>query len=69
MDSRVANPKGMFGGGLYFAEHSSKSNQYIECSTCKRGKIDTNKYCLCTKPSEKDYAILLCRVVLGNVRK
>lgn len=28
---------GMFGAGIYFAENSSKSNQYIPCPSC--GKV------------------------------
>ena len=28
MDTKHCNLEGMFGSGLYFAEHSSKSNQY-----------------------------------------
>eukprot|EP01124_Arcella_intermedia_P034112 TRINITY_DN8397_c0_g1_i1.p1 TRINITY_DN8397_c0_g1~~TRINITY_DN8397_c0_g1_i1.p1 ORF type:complete len:654 (+),score=69.30 TRINITY_DN8397_c0_g1_i1:131-2092(+) len=38
------NPyKGMFGPGMYFAENSSKSNQYVDCPICHKGSIDSSK--------------------------
>ena len=39
LDPRVSSVMGMFGGGCYFAEDSSKSNQYIPCPTCGKGAI------------------------------
>lgn len=51
-DNRVASLVGMFGGGSYFAENSSKSNQYIPGP--EQG---------CDNP----YQMLLCRVLLGDI--
>ncbi|KAF7401149.1 poly ADP-ribose polymerase tankyrase [Vespula maculifrons] len=61
-DERHAYIGGMFGAGIYFAEHSSKSNQYV--------------YGICGGtgcPSHKDRScyichrhLLLCRVTLGK---
>lgn len=61
-DERHAYIGGMFGAGIYFAEHSSKSNQYvygigggIGCS------LHNDKSCyLCPRQ------LLLCRVALGK---
>ena len=33
-DPRYCSLEGMFGAGLYFAEHSSKSNQYVHSGNC-----------------------------------
>lgn len=51
-DERFGQPDGMFGAGIYFAEHSSKSNQYtygfntgcplhndVNCAHCERKMI------------------------------
>ncbi|XP_040563425.1 poly [ADP-ribose] polymerase tankyrase-2 [Lepeophtheirus salmonis] len=61
-DERHAYIGGMFGAGIYFAEHSSKSNQYIF-------GIGGGTGC----PSHKDRScyvcqrqLLLCRVALGK---
>ncbi|KAK7571104.1 hypothetical protein V9T40_014708 [Parthenolecanium corni] len=61
-DERYAYIGGMFGAGIYFAEHSSKSNQYVY-------GIGGGTGC----PAHKDrscYAchrhLLLCRVTLGK---
>lgn len=61
-DERHAYIGGMFGAGIYFAEHSSKSNQYvygilggIGCPTHK----DKSCY-ICPRQ------LLLCRVALGR---
>ncbi|XP_035701715.1 poly [ADP-ribose] polymerase tankyrase isoform X2 [Folsomia candida] len=61
-DERHAYIGGMFGAGIYFAEHSSKSNQYVH-------GIGGGTGC----PAHKDRScytchrqLLLCRVVLGK---
>uniref|UniRef100_A0A6M2E1R5 Poly [ADP-ribose] polymerase n=1 Tax=Xenopsylla cheopis TaxID=163159 RepID=A0A6M2E1R5_XENCH len=61
-DERHAYIGGMFGAGIYFAEHSSKSNQYVY-------GIGGGTGC----PSHKDRScylchrhLLLCRVALGK---
>jgi hypothetical protein len=66
-DPRISNLKGMFGGGFYLAENSSKSNQYIPCLQCNGNSIHTSFGCLC--PGQKDFVfqMILYRVVLGNV--
>ena len=61
MDTKHCNLEGMFGSGLYFAEHASKSNQYCHSGACtnvgaaprdslKRAKFD--KACKCKKQDE-----------------
>jgi len=65
-DERLSNVNGMFGPGIYFAENSSKSNQYIACPNCDGGSIPTKTVsCRCEK---KDivYCMILTRVCLGN---
>jgi len=65
-DERVSNVGGMFGAGVYFAENSSKSNQYIPCPTCGGGAYFTPA-CSCSNPSpDTIYKILICRVTLGD---
>ncbi len=61
-DERHAYIGGMFGAGIYFAEHSSKSNQYVfgiggglGCATHK------DKSCY-----QCHRSLLLCRVALGK---
>jgi len=61
-DERHAYIGGMFGAGIYFAEHSSKSNQYVY-------GIGGGSGC----PSHKDRScydckrqVILCRVTLGK---
>jgi hypothetical protein len=53
-DARVASLIGMFGGGSYFAENSSKSNQYIPGPEAN-------------PPHGNPYQMLLCRVLLGDI--
>jgi len=67
-DARFSNPLNMFGAGIYFAENSSKSNQYIPCTRCNKGSIPRGKLkCECVKDSVQDpYAMILARVILGN---
>jgi len=65
-DSRFASREAMFGGGLYFAENSSKSNQYVSCPNCKNGAINRPR-CNCQKEDvTSDYQLLFTRVCLGN---
>jgi hypothetical protein len=56
LDVRLANRGGLYGAGLYFAENSCKSNQYCQHHG-DRGHQD----------SSKTYALVLCRVVLGDI--
>merc|ERR1712232_935484 len=51
-DLARANPMGLFGGGIYFSESVSKSDEYT-VPTMVDGK--------------EQFALLLCRVILGNV--
>lgn len=58
-DERHANIDGMFGAGIYFAENSSKSNQYVYGETgCPLHK-DKSCY-VCHRQ------LILCRVALGK---
>ncbi|XP_059474967.1 poly [ADP-ribose] polymerase tankyrase-like isoform X2 [Neocloeon triangulifer] len=55
-----SNPNGMFGKGIYFAEHSSKSNQY---SWGVNGGCPTHRDQSCYKCTRQ---MLLCKVALGR---
>ena len=66
-DPRVSNLDGMFGGGFYLAENSSKSNQYISCPTCGKNSISTSHGCQCSKQENLLFTIVLYRAVLGDV--
>eukprot|EP01006_Ploeotia_vitrea_P042368 TRINITY_DN66622_c6_g5_i1.p1 TRINITY_DN66622_c6_g5~~TRINITY_DN66622_c6_g5_i1.p1 ORF type:complete len:628 (-),score=74.66 TRINITY_DN66622_c6_g5_i1:551-2308(-) len=71
-DDRVSSVTGMFGGGLYFAEHSSKANQYIQCPGCGRNSYGLDyqaapTYCNCKPKYTGDYTMILSRVLLGNI--
>jgi hypothetical protein len=68
LDPRVSSVMGMFGGGCYFAEDSSKSNQYIPCPTCGKGAIFRAKSedCKCN-PELQEFPMVLCRVLLGDI--
>lgn len=60
-DERYSYMGGMFGAGIYFAEHSSKSNQYvygIGGSGCPKHKDRSCYECVRN--------LLLCRVALGK---
>ena len=63
-DYRLSSVFGMFGGGCYFAEDSSKSNQYIPCPQCGGGAIFCRDECKCHDPGF--YPIMICRVLLGD---
>jgi tankyrase len=57
---KLANPKGMFGAGLYFAEHSSKSNQYVlPAEGCSLHKSRSCYFCF--------RVMLLCKVTMGKM--
>ena len=59
----------MYGAAIYFGEHSSKCNQYVDCPICGKGCIsaDVGSKCICTKKNDtKPYVMLYCRVTLGN---
>ena len=53
-DSRVARVSGMFGGGFYLAECSSKSNQYIPCPRCGQGAIFCTSRCKCSEREQEE---------------
>ncbi|CAF0734042.1 unnamed protein product [Rotaria sordida] len=61
-DERHASITGMFGAGIYFAENSSKSNQYVYGIGGGNGcTLHKDKSCyLCSRQ------MLLCRVCLGR---
>jgi hypothetical protein len=52
---------------MYFAENSSKSNQYVPCSGCHLGNIACKQACSCQTVPTEPHCILLCRVTLGNI--
>lgn len=56
---KMGNPNGLFGGGVYFAKHSSKSNQYV----FPGGRCSKHSSTVCYECSRY---ILLCRVELGD---
>lgn len=61
-DERHASVGGMFGAGIYFAENSSKSNNYIYGINGGNGcSLHSDKSCyVCSRK------ILLCQVLLGK---
>lgn len=61
-DERHAYIGGMFGAGIYFAEHSSKSNQYVYGIGGGLG-CPTHKEKSCYQCHR---SLLLCRVALGK---
>jgi len=67
-NERVAKEGGMFGFAAYFADRSSKSNQYIPCTTCGKGAIGAiYTKCDCKPENIKEpYCMLISRVILGN---
>jgi len=57
---------GKYSTGCYFADISSKSNQYVACPKCKGGSIGTKpQHCECPD-TEIEYTICYCRVLLGD---
>jgi hypothetical protein len=66
-DPRVSNLDGMFGGGFYLAENSSKSNQYIPCPGCGKNAIFRDSRCRCKDQENLEFSIILYRTVLGDV--
>ena len=66
-DPRVSSLDGMFGGGFYLAENSSKSNQYIPCPGCGKNSIFTGEGCQCKEQEKLEFFIILYRTVLGDV--
>lgn len=66
-DPRVSNVHGMFGGGFYLAENSSKSNQYIPCPGCEQNCITRESNCECEDQENFEFTIILYRTVLGDV--
>ncbi len=66
-DPRVSSLDGMFGGGFYLAENSSKSNQYIPCPGCERNAIFRDSGCKCKEQENIEFSIIIYRAVLGDV--
>ncbi|CAF3615889.1 unnamed protein product [Adineta steineri] len=66
-DPRISNSLGIFGGGFYLAENSSKSNQYIPCPGCGGNNRFSRDECSCPSQSDFVFSIILYRVVLGDV--
>jgi hypothetical protein len=66
-DPRVSNLDGMFGGGFYLAENSSKSNQYIPCTGCGKNAIGYESGCSCQNQGELEFSIILYRAALGDI--
>jgi len=62
-DPRFCSLNGMFGAGLYFAENSSKSNQYCHAGSCTASGFQSTA-CRCTQNDE--LCLLVCRVTLGD---
>jgi tankyrase len=60
-DERHACLLGFFGAGIYFAENSSKSNQYVYGINGSGCHAHQNKSCY-----QCHRSLLLCRVALGN---
>jgi hypothetical protein len=59
LDPRYGNA-GMFGRGIYFADQSSKSNQYSRPESCKKnGHAEDCRQC--------ERVMFYCRVVIGKV--
>ena len=61
-DERHASVCGMFGAGIYFAENSSKSNQYVHGLGGASGCVE-HKQRNCAECTRQ---LLLCRVSLGK---
>ncbi|KAK6112466.1 Ankyrin repeats (3 copies) family protein [Brugia pahangi] len=60
-DERYSYMGGMFGAGIYFAEHSSKSNQYVFGMAGSGCSLHRDRSCyICVRH------LLLCRVTLGR---
>lgn len=66
-DPRVSSVSGMFGGGFYLAENSSKSNQYIPCPGCGENAIFYGSGCRCRNQEDLEFKMILYRTVLGDV--
>jgi len=66
-DERFSNDQGMFGGGIYFADNSSKSNQYVPCPTCGQGWVFAKSECKCAAKDVKEpFKMIISRVVIGD---
>lgn len=66
-DPRVSSLDGMFGGGFYLAENSSKSNQYIPCPGCNKNAIFWGEGCNCKNQENLEFYMILYRAVLGDI--
>ncbi|CAF1308166.1 unnamed protein product [Adineta steineri] len=68
-DPRVSSITGMFGGGFYLAENSSKSNQYIACPSCEKNCIFRGRGCSCKNQNDLQYLMIVYRALLGDVHR
>ena len=66
-DPRVSSLDGMFGGGFYLAENSSKSNQYIPCPGCEKNAIFYGEGCSCRDQENLEFSMILYRATLGDI--
>ena len=68
MNARFSDTKGMFGGGVYLADLSSKANLYVTCPGCFGGAYRGPKVadCKCTSAPTAPYRMLICRALLGK---
>jgi len=60
----------MFGTAVYFAENSSKSNQYVACPICQGNAIgklkSTCDHTAAEVEQAGDYSMIIARVLLGD---
>jgi len=68
-DERVASVTGMFGAGIYLAENSSKSNQYVPCSICGGGNFGASKKCNCQDDDPPESPMFILRALLGDFHR
>lgn len=66
-DPRVSSIDGMFGGGFYLAENSSKANQYIPCPQCGNNAIFSRGQCTCKEQDNIIFSLIIYRAVLGDI--
>ena len=66
-DPRMSHLNGMFGGGFYLAENSSKSNQYIPCPMCGQNAIGRDDKCSCENQEDLEFTMIIYRAILGDI--
>eukprot|EP00298_Acanthocystis_sp_HF-20_P014922 c20958_g1_i2.p1 GENE.c20958_g1_i2~~c20958_g1_i2.p1 ORF type:complete len:405 (-),score=169.92 c20958_g1_i2:193-1407(-) len=66
-DSNSSSSQGMFGAAFYFAENSSKSNQYSHGGNCfQKGAVPLGQHAGCQCQQDDEVCLLVCRVLLGE---